>query len=208
MNTNQDAPVNLVLAPVDDGNSAGNQNFSQETDGTEITMEMFDDDQSSSVLQNTTQSTTLPSNSRQFLGNKRQKTSEVWQHFEHTVENGTPYATCKICSSKYKNPQGTSTLKKHLKSTHGLFEEINVGRVQSTITSDGTLLHNRPLSEVKNKSITNAIVTWVIDSMQSYSSVENPRFQQMLQMCESRYVVPSRTTVSRRVLERLEDLKT
>lgn len=85
MNNNLDAPVNLVLAPVDYGNSAGNMNYSQETDGTEITMEMFDDDHSSSVLQNTAQLTTLTSNSSQFLGNKRQKTSEVWQYFEQTV---------------------------------------------------------------------------------------------------------------------------
>lgn len=105
--------MNCVLAPIDDGNSSGNQNLSQETDVTEITVEMFDDNQPSLVLQNAAYSITVPSNYSQFLGNMRQKMSEVWQteNFEYTLTNGTVHTTCKICSAKYKNPLGTSTLK-------------------------------------------------------------------------------------------------
>ena len=79
---------------------------------------------------------------------------------------------------------------------------------QATIDlTTGMLSHGAPLSDQRKQTLTNAIVSWVIDSMCSFSAVENKKFVCMLKEFEPKFQAPSRVTISNRIHERLQDLR-
>ena len=139
------------------------------------------------------------------LRRKRKSTSDVWEHYTVQENNGVKEAKCNLCGILYTNPSGISTLRKHM-IKHGVFANTN-GRIQSTIDlTTGTANYMKPLSEKKSQEITNALVSWVIDSMQSFSTVEKGKFVEFVQTCEPRYSPPKRTTIQRQIMERKDIL--
>ena len=136
-------------------------------------------------------------------GRKRKKTSGVWEFF---IEKDGKIK-CSKCVQTYSKSSGNSTLSNHLRKRHGI-GEVNSSKTQATIDlTTGALIHGVPLSDQKKRTLTSAIVSWIIDSMTSFSAVENEKFVTMLNEFEPRYHPPSRVTISKRVHERMEDLR-
>jgi len=103
------------------------------------------------------------------------------------------------------NPNGTSTLRKRM-TKHDVIASTD-GRIQSAIDfTTGTAKYMKPLSEKKNQEITNALVSWAIDSMQSFSTIKNGKLVEFIQTYEPRHSPPKQTTIQRRIMERKDIL--
>ncbi|BBN07713.1 hypothetical protein Mp_4g05870 [Marchantia polymorpha subsp. ruderalis] len=91
----------------------------------------------------------------------------------------------KSCSRNYSTTLATSNLVLHLRNSHGITRESLEGALpgdpsQTTFTKSGSFLevHNVLDDETKAKIMT-SVVDWVIDTKQSFSSVESVSFKQM-----------------------------
>ena len=160
-----------------------------------------DDDNENVSNVPTTQSSSSFSASN--TGRRRIKTSEIWKHF---TEYDTKWK-CNKCNANYSKKSGNSTLAKHLKSMHGI-GELSSNMMQTTIDlTTGKTSASKPLTDGRKIELTNSLVSWFVDSMTSFSSVENERFIKMLKTFEPKYDPPSRVTISSRVQEQLEVLQ-
>ena len=73
-------------------------------------------------------------------GRKRHR-SDIWEHFGETADEvGDRVVSCKHCSVSYKNPQGTSTMRRHYKTVHATGSAS-----QTTLTPTGKVAELQPL---------------------------------------------------------------
>lgn len=117
---------------------------------------------------------------------KRQR-SYVWDHFEvQILEDGNRQVKCKHCSVSYKNPQGTSNMRKHYEKYHA---EVSLS--QTTLTNEGRINELLPLVGGAAEKITSQLVSTFVDASLPFSLVENEEFIKLIQILQPRYEVPS-----------------
>ena len=74
---------------------------------------------------------------------------------------------------------------------HGI-GELSGNMMQTTIDlTTGKTSASKPLTDSRKIELTNSLVSWFVDSMTSFSSVENERFIKMLKKFEPKYDPPS-----------------
>jgi hypothetical protein len=117
---------------------------------------------------------------------KRKHTSWVRQYFKDALgSNRVMCITSKSCSATYSVNSAISNLCLHLKQKHNITRESLDGAIpddpmQTTFAKDGSYLavHN-VLDSDTTVDIMTKVVEWVIDTKQSFSSVEAPSFKAM-----------------------------
>jgi hypothetical protein len=117
---------------------------------------------------------------------KRKHTSWVCQYFKDAPgSNRVMCIASRSCFATYSVNLATSNLCLHLKQKHNITRESLDGAIpddpmQTTFAKDGNYLavHN-VLDSDMTADIMTKVVEWVIDTKQSFSSIEAPSFKAM-----------------------------
>ena len=121
--------------------------------------------------------------------------STVWQHFTRLPNNDTK-CKCNYCGQEFEC--GTSTLRTHNRERCQKFKDLQ--KDQTILTQDvgSDEVVARGFSQKACRRAT--VKTIVLDEL-LFSVVENPGFRHFCSIAASRYLLPSRRTISRDTLE-------
>ena len=118
----------------------------------------------------------------------------MWDHYRK-LDRFT--AQCNICQTKLKiSGGGTTTLERHYTSKHAPKDS----KVKPRITAQPkvvTLLEN---DSGKAKEMTKGFALMIVKDLQPYSIVEGKGFQYISKAAETRYSIPSRTSLSTAII--------
>ena len=134
--------------------------------------------------------------------------SSVWNFFEK--DDDPNYAMCLVsgCKTKIKQSCGnTSNLLKHLKAHQECMEEIKATtekqkkkkQTDTQPTLQQTLVRTTLYlkESAKKQKIDNAVLEMIVTDLQPLSIVEDAGFKKLLETVDSRYQLPSRSTITR-----------
>jgi hypothetical protein len=139
----------------------------------------------------------------------------VWDYFEKN-SFGLPQANCCKCRKTYKTSGNTSNLWDHLLRAH----KINPKNPQNGSGSDSELEECRPPQQKKQKVLSfesylykrsdkkkiyldKYVVAMIVLDMQPFSVVSDSGFKQLIKKLDSKYELPSKTTIKQRLLPEL-----
>jgi len=123
----------------------------------------------------------------------KKEASWVWQYFERDNEG----STCIKCKKKFSSNTGTSTLSRHLSSTHAL------GGAQKNLEEAFHL----GLSGEEQGKIDEALLWFIIEDFQAYQLVEEPSFVGFVHKLNPRYQIPNRKRISEDIKAKAEKIK-
>ena len=135
-----------------------------------------------------------PNSPRPESPTKKQRTSEVWTHFQE--EEGKN--VCNHCKKAYSTTSGVSSLRYHLENEHNIKEDK-----QPTLEVSFKL----PLPPNLSEAIDKALLKWIVDDAQAFRVVEEPSFLNLLEALNVRYIPPTRQTVSSTIRTQGEETK-
>ena len=149
--------------------------------------------------------------------------SLVWNYFEKSEDGKTVICQIGNCKAKLSYSGSTSGMNKHVNSRHpGTAQEISTKRSapdssiieeedhakkmkprQPTINEMHEKKIKFPEGHPRKKEIDNCIATMILKDLQPFSIVEDEGFKYLLKNLEPRYTLPSRSTVSRTLLPKM-----
>jgi len=125
--------------------------------------------------------------------------SYVWKYFKKVEDSKDKktYTICQLqgCKEKYLFHGSTTTMQRHLKTSHPDICDNNAALENSSTTKQSTLTSDfkiQNLSKERSKTITRAISIFLAYDMQSINTIEGIGFKPFLNTLEPRYVLPSR----------------
>ena len=137
------------------------------------------------------------------------KVSAVWKHFGfRRSDKDQKRALCKLCANDVSQSGGTTNLWRHLQTWHKKeYDELNptaTDNVPSTSKQQTMDLYVRTVSKYSHdseraKKLTSAVCQFVVHDIRPVSVVDNVGFLNLMYEAEPRYVVPCRSTISRRI---------
>ncbi|CAG8601457.1 14818_t:CDS:2, partial [Racocetra fulgida] len=102
-----------------------------------------------------------------------------------------------VCNQEYELSTGMGNLKSHLRQIHRILppETNNKNNQIINVASNQSSLHDflnkkTPLSSSKQDKITNRILAWIVDDLQSFYATTNNYFRDMILECEPRFMFP------------------
>ena len=124
--------------------------------------------------------------------------SEWWQYFSvYTLLRMAGVAVCNLCRAEV--PRGgsssTSGLRAHIVNQHPEYYEDNV--LRKLKAKPGAM----DRYTVSNPDFIDCFLKWLVMTRQPLSVAENPYFQRMLASLSSKVNVPSRTTITTKLIE-------
>ena len=134
--------------------------------------------------------------------------SDVWKVFGFQTINGKitdkEVAICRICKIRMKYHSSTSNLRANLMTFHpdklgDLSEEPPLK--QARITSFLPLSSSRGLPAVRQEAITDKLTRFICKDMRPINITQGSGFKDFIHELEPRYTVPSRTTITDRVVK-------
>lgn len=130
--------------------------------------------------------------------------SEIWDHMEKIHAN---VIKCKLCSKEFSYSGGTTTLSRHLYTTHQ--KVMSFTNTQSMIKEAVTpiqpkLMFNKcRFSQVRQEKATQLLTKFIILNMLPLSLVDDAAFADFVNLLEPEYKIPCRQTFT----DRLDSMK-
>ena len=134
---------------------------------------------------------------------KRIKRSVVWDHFK---KKGEDKVTCNFCEAELAYSSGTSSMRNHLAAKH---PSVSIKESASDTAPPQSKLTNyvqvpRRCDSQRAEQLTQRICRMIEIDMQPVSVIEDEGFLQVLSFTEPEYVMPCRTTITKRIEHRYE----
>ena len=116
--------------------------------------------------------------------------SDVWQYFQKIASDNEVIVSikCQICGAEYGALTSTTTLRRHLNSTHSSVYTSNVQQREQSVQKP-------PYTLAEQKHITTKLVMWITVDLQPFNIVEQEEFQEFIYTLDPRYVIPCRQTI-------------
>lgn len=148
-------------------------------------------------------------NSRADITTPEHHRSLVWKYFGFPSENGKitnrETVICRLCEARMKYHTTTSNMRTHLLTLHpGKLAELTSDTdepqpKQARITS--FMPASRGLSAERQRKITDKLTRFICKDMRPINISQGSGFKDFVQELEPRYAVPSRATISDRVVK-------
>lgn len=142
--------------------------------------------------------------------------SFIWEFFAKD-ELGRPFAVCLLCRKEYRTSGNTSNLRDHLNRFHK--SEINKSRDESETESEHLSVPSEPKqqkisvfirkasmygsTDTKKLRLDTLLGCMVATDFQPYNIVEDTGFRSFVSALDPRYEIPSRNTLSKKIIPTL-----
>ena len=131
------------------------------------------------------------------------KPSYAWKEFGHyKLDDGSldmSHCVCRHCFTKLKFNHNTTNMRDHLSAKHSITE-------RSAQPSQPTMakMLSTPAKPISNEELTNGLVQMIAEDGHPMNVVEGSGFRKWIFQLAPTYVVPARSTISRRIKTRYE----
>ena len=118
--------------------------------------------------------------------------SDVWKFFQKAKndDNVVISINCQLCETEYGTKTSTTTLRRHLESSHSSVYIPNNKQKQRQIS---------PYTLAEQKHITVKLAQWITVDLQPFSVVERMEFKQFIYVLDPRYVIPCRQNIKQEI---------
>lgn len=135
---------------------------------------------------------------------KRKKTySDAWNYFNLQDPQYPSKVVCQKCNQVYSKSSGVTTLKEHLKKTHG----ITVDNIKKIVQTKLNFSRVDPWPREEKLIRDQALVEWVIVNLQPFTVVTNLQFIKLINTLDPRYILPGRTSLKEKVTDYFEGMR-
>jgi BED zinc finger len=145
-----------------------------------------------------------PQETSQFQDVRKTKTySEAWNYFNLQDPQNPLKIVCQKCNQKYSKSTGITTLKEHLKKSHG----ITIDNIKKAVQAKLNFSRVDPWPNEEKSIRDQALVEWVIVNLQPFSVVTNVQFIKLINTLDPRYILPGRASLKEKVTEYFDEMR-